>query len=107
VALAPQKSALSETQSDARANDSKSKKVSAFRLKNTGSNGPLVKPNIREISGHLTLEADPIHAFFEAASQVVDALRHYENETLRECCDDNQQDHQSSDGQIDFEEGVH
>jgi hypothetical protein len=30
VAFAPQKPALSETESDARANDSKSKKVSAF-----------------------------------------------------------------------------
>ena len=48
-----------------------------------------------------------IHSFCEAAAQVAGALRHYENETVGERCDDNQQDHEDSDGEIDFEEGVH
>ena len=48
-----------------------------------------------------------IHGFREAAAHVEDALRHYENETLGEHRDDNQQDHEGSDGDIDFEEGVH
>jgi hypothetical protein len=38
-----------------------------------------------------------IYSFCEAAAQVAGALRHHENETLGERCDDNQQDHEGSD----------
>ena len=48
-----------------------------------------------------------IHSFCEAAAQVAGALRHYENETLGERCDDNQQDREGNDGERDFEEGIH
>jgi len=65
----------------------------------TGSNGILVSSSCSlETRSVLPVDAAPNSPFAQAAVQLPGALRHYENETLGERCDDNQQDYENSDG---------